>query len=171
MAELRICMETGVDKDLINEMIEAEYNPIVIYLLGIANKYGFDLLPYVNPEDTGLKLSEIFNHMILGLPEVDFDEYTGEQLREINIGLLEGFDISLFESPEFDPAQMRMIRVGLEAGFDPTSYAKPFYTAEEMNAKFNALMQKSYEEAMAKEVLEEQKNADEYISGLETVEG
>lgn len=171
MAELRTCIENGVDKELINTMIEAEYNPIVIYLLGISNQTGFDLLPYVDGETDGLKLSEIFNHMILDLPEFDFEEFTGEQIREINIGLLEGFDVSLFSSPEFDPAQMRMIRVGMEAGFDPTSYAKPFYTAEEMNAKFNALMQKSYEEAMAKEALEEQRNADEYVNGLETVEG
>jgi len=59
-------------------------------------------------------------------------EFLPIQLRQIQLGLKEGVDISVYAKPEYDWFQMEEIREGLKAGLDVTVYAKPQVPYETM---------------------------------------
>lgn len=52
-------------------------------------------------------------------------EYDYSQMREIYEGMENGLDISWYARPEFDDFKMRIIKLGLEKGVDVSSIAKP----------------------------------------------
>lgn len=52
-------------------------------------------------------------------------EYDYAQMREIYEGMKNGLDISWYAKPEFDDFKMRIIKLGLEKGVDVSSIAKP----------------------------------------------
>ncbi|MBQ9140557.1 MAG: DUF342 domain-containing protein [Lachnospiraceae bacterium] len=54
------------------------------------------------------------------------------QLRQIQLGLKEGIDVSIYAKPEYDWFQMEEIREGLKAGLDVSVYAKPQISYETM---------------------------------------
>ncbi len=52
-------------------------------------------------------------------------EYLAIQMRQLRLGLEAGLDISEFSNPEYDWFQMEEIRLGMQAGIDYKLYAKP----------------------------------------------
>ena len=59
-------------------------------------------------------------------------EFLPIQLRQIQLGLREGVDVSFYAKPEYDWFQMEEIREGLKAGLDVSVYAKPQVPYETM---------------------------------------
>lgn len=57
--------------------------------------------------------------------EEDFSHY---QLREIEEGLLNGLDVSVYTHRYFLSDQMKLIRKGLEKGYDVSTYAVRDYS-------------------------------------------
>jgi len=55
-------------------------------------------------------------------------------MTEILKGLEEGIDVSWYADPDFDFTRMRYIRYGLEQGLDVSTYAKPEFNEYQMNA-------------------------------------
>ncbi len=54
------------------------------------------------------------------------------QMRQIQLGLKAGLDVSIYAKPEYDWFQMEEIREGLKAGLDVSVYAKPQVPYETM---------------------------------------
>jgi hypothetical protein len=52
-------------------------------------------------------------------------EYDYAQMEAIYEGMEQGLDISWYAKPEFDAFTMRIIKLGLEKGVDVSSVAKP----------------------------------------------
>ncbi|MDD6804812.1 MAG: FapA family protein [Clostridiales bacterium] len=62
-------------------------------------------------------------------------EFMAIQMHQIRIGLIEGLDVSLYADPQFDWFQMEEIRLGLKAGLDVSLYADvsvPFDTMQQI---------------------------------------
>jgi len=58
---------------------------------------------------------------------IDKEKFDSDQIAEIEAGLANNIDVSVFAKPEFLAIQMRQIRLGLEAGLDVSVYAKEEY--------------------------------------------
>lgn len=52
-------------------------------------------------------------------------EYLAIQMRQIRLGMMAGVDVSQYARPEYDWFQMEEIRLGMEAGLDYKKYASP----------------------------------------------
>ncbi len=61
-----------------------------------------------------------------------FNQFDENQEKEIEIGLLNNVDVSIYAKPEFDWGQMQAIRGGLEKNLDVSIYAKPDFDAWQM---------------------------------------
>ncbi len=55
------------------------------------------------------------------------DQFTNDQIEEIEKGIASGVDVSLYAKPEFFAIQMHEIRLGLEEGISVKLYARPDY--------------------------------------------
>lgn len=60
------------------------------------------------------------------------EQFSRLQVEQIQWGLKDGVDVSIYAITEFDYQQMRAIRFGLKAGLDVSIYAKPEYDASQM---------------------------------------
>ncbi|MFI3326831.1 MAG: hypothetical protein R3Y35_11765 [Clostridia bacterium] len=58
--------------------------------------------------------------------------FNEEQMEQINKGLAEGLDVSIYADPKYNSDQMSAIHDGLEYGLDVSVYANPDLSAEEM---------------------------------------
>ena len=56
-----------------------------------------------------------------------------QQIEEIELGIKNGVDVTIYAKKEFSPYQMWHIRKGLEQGLDVSSYAKPGFDADKMS--------------------------------------
>ena len=63
------------------------------------------------------------------------ERFDPQQLKQIEIGLEKGIDVSKYADPSYDVNQMLEIRWGLEDGVDVNSYADPELTSREMEVK------------------------------------
>ncbi|SHH09595.1 hypothetical protein [Desulfosporosinus lacus] len=63
------------------------------------------------------------------------ERFDPQQLKQIEIGLEKGIDVSKYADPSYDVDQMLEIRWGLEDGVDVNSYADPKLTPREMERK------------------------------------
>ena len=61
-----------------------------------------------------------------------FNQFDEKQQKEIEIGLLQELNVSIYAKPEFDWGQMQAIRGGLEKNLDVFIYAKPDFDAWQM---------------------------------------
>ena len=96
------------------------------------------------------KLSELEIQYIRKGLEKGFDvsiynkpEYDYAQMKEIYEGMKNGLDISWYAKPEFDDYQMKQIRLGLEDNLDVSSYAKKEFDWDEMKEIRKELLKKS----------------------------
>ena len=67
--------------------------------------------------------------------------YTAMQMKEIRLGLSRRLDVEIYAKPEFDSFQMREIRLGLESDLDVEKYAKQSIAYDKMRELKNALEQ------------------------------
>ncbi|MBO6206465.1 MAG: DUF342 domain-containing protein [Lachnospiraceae bacterium] len=66
------------------------------------------------------------------MEEYDKAVYGFAQLDEIEKGIRQGLDVSLYDSEELSFRQMREVRIGLEQGIDATFYANKYYKDSQM---------------------------------------
>ena len=62
----------------------------------------------------------------------DKSEYDAWQLEELNWGIAQGLDVSVYADPSYSSLQMSEIREGLEQGIDVTKYANPKISHDDM---------------------------------------
>ena len=55
---------------------------------------------------------------------IDKSKYNTGQMRQIEMGLEEGLDVSKYADPKYDFSQMYQIRIGLKRGLDVSVYAE-----------------------------------------------
>ena len=94
------------DYDLFLELIE---------LHGFTGKYD------------GFGRNEVY-HFICGKfnpDEINKRKLLENEIKYIRLGLEKGFDVSIYNKPEYDYAQMEAIYEGMEMGLDISWYAKP----------------------------------------------
>lgn len=60
-------------------------------------------------------------------------EFSSDQMYQITIGQQEGLDVSVYAKSEFDAGQMVQLRLGLELGLDVTVYANPEFDTSKMD--------------------------------------
>ena len=63
------------------------------------------------------------------MSKYNFDE---KQEEEINIGLNDNLNVSVYATPEFNWKQMKQIRYGLESNIDVSIYAKTEFNESQM---------------------------------------
>ncbi len=68
----------------------------------------------------------------LHFPMMENDEYQKAQNQEIQQGIEQGLDVSLYSNPEYNWLQMEQIRLGLRDKIDASVYANPAYSYETM---------------------------------------
>ena len=56
----------------------------------------------------------------------------GTEIKYIRLGLEKGFDVSIYNKPEYDYAQMEAIYEGMEQGLDISWYANPEFDSFKM---------------------------------------
>lgn len=61
--------------------------------------------------------------------EINKRKLLGTEIKYIRLGLEKGFDVSIYNKPEYDYAQMEAIYEGMEMGLDISWYAKPEFDA------------------------------------------
>ena len=57
--------------------------------------------------------------------EINKRKLLGTEIKYIRLGLEKGFDVSIYNKPEYDYAQMEAIYEGMEQGLDISWYANP----------------------------------------------
>ena len=90
-------------------------------------------------------MKKIYNNLsIENLMKTEkFNQFDEIQQKQIELGLKNNLDISIYTKKEFDGGQMFVIRTGLEENVDISVYAKPEYTWEEMEKIRLELLEKS----------------------------
>ena len=73
-------------------------------------------------------------------------EYDYAQMEAIYEGMEQGLDISWYANPEFDSFKMRIIKLGLEKGIDVSSVAKPELDAYDIFAEILKLIHEKEKE-------------------------
>lgn len=68
----------------------------------------------------------------LRFPMMENDEYQKAQNQEIQLGIEQGLNVSLYANPAFNWLQMEQIRMGLRDQIDASVYANPAYSYETM---------------------------------------
>lgn len=68
----------------------------------------------------------------LRFPMMENDEYQKAQNQEIQLGVEQGLNVSLYANPAFNWLQMEQIRMGLRDQIDASVYANPAYSYETM---------------------------------------
>lgn len=63
---------------------------------------------------------------------ISMKEFNDHQKEEIEVGIQEGLDVSIYAKPEFDGFQMSAIKDGLREGLDVSIYAKPEFGSDRM---------------------------------------
>lgn len=61
--------------------------------------------------------------------EINKRKLLENEIKYIRLGLEKGFDVSIYNKPEYDYAQMEAIYEGMEMGLDISWYAKPEFDA------------------------------------------
>lgn len=72
--------------------------------------------------------------------EINKRKLLGTEIKYIRLGLEKGFDVSIYNKPEFDYSQMSCILMGLERGFDVSIYAKPEFNNKQMHEIYMGLL-------------------------------
>lgn len=65
--------------------------------------------------------------------EINKRKLLGIEIRYIRLGLEKGFDVSIYNKPEYDYSQMEAIYEGMEKGLDISWYAKPEFDSFTMS--------------------------------------
>lgn len=80
------------------------------------------------------------------------ERFDSQQLKQIEIGLEKGIDVSKYADPCYDVDQMLEIRWGLEDGVDVNAYTDPELNAREMERKrLNMIRGSKYSEQVEDE--------------------
>ena len=64
--------------------------------------------------------------------EINKRKLLGTEIKYIRLGLEKGFDVSIYNKPEYDYAQMEAIYEGMEQGLDISWYANPEFDSFKM---------------------------------------
>ena len=64
--------------------------------------------------------------------EINKRKLLGTEIKYIRLGLEKGFDVSIYNKPEYDYAQMETIYEGMEQGLDISWYANPKFDSFKM---------------------------------------
>ena len=64
--------------------------------------------------------------------EINKRKLLGTEIKYIRLGLEKGFDVSIYNKPEYDYAQMEVIYEGMEQGLDISWYANPEFDSFKM---------------------------------------
>ena len=86
-----------------------------------------------NPKLFTFQWSNSNEEMISENPIMNSNQFDKNQEKEIEIGLLNNVDVSIYAKSEFDWGQMQAIRGGLEKNLDVSIYAKPEFNSFQMN--------------------------------------
>ncbi len=70
------------------------------------------------------------------------DRFDSDQTMEINMGIADGLDVSVYADPQYMAIQMRQIRLGMQEGLDVSVYAKPEYDWFQMEEIRKGMLQK-----------------------------
>lgn len=81
---------------------------------------------------TDMETLESNRQLELHFPMMENEEYQKAQDQEIQLGIEQGLDVSLYKNPEFNWLQMEQIRLGLRDKIDASVYANPAYNYETM---------------------------------------
>ena len=79
-------------------------------------------------------MNKIYNNLTIdNLIKTDwFNQFDGNQKKEILKGLEDKLDVSWYANPDFSTYQMREIRYGLEEKLDVSWYVNPKFYSEQM---------------------------------------
>ena len=79
-------------------------------------------------------MNKIYNNLsIENLMKTEkFNQFDEIQQKQIELGLKNNLDISIYAKKEFDGGQMFIIRTGLEENVDISVYAKPEFSSNQI---------------------------------------
>ena len=72
--------------------------------------------------------------------EINKRKLLENEIKYIRLGLEKGFDVSIYNKPEYDYAQMEAIYEGMEQGLDVSWYAKPEFDNKQMHEIYMGLL-------------------------------